>query len=440
MTFLKHLILLLIVLFLTQCTPKTAIWLIDNNEIIDIRIHAAGSGTGPCEPTICISPKDQNVIVAGSVLNNVYVSKDGGATWSKDKLKSSFGVFGDPVIRFDNLGNAYYAHLSNPDGRAYSSPSFLDRIVVQKSSDNGKTWTDGSFPPGDTLTDHDKHWLAVDPIDNSILMSWTEFDAYGSKEPNDKSRILFSKSIDSGITWTPPTVISQEEGDCIDDDDTTEGCTPAVGVNGEYYLTWSYNDRIFFDRSLDKGKTWLENDIVVTSQPGGWTYDIPGMGRCNGMPIIDVDHSNGPHRGNIYINWSDQKNGEDDTDIWIICSKDGGDSWSEPLKVNNDIGKSHQFLTWMDVDPITGHIYTVFYDRRNFNDNRTDVYLAYSTDGGLSFTNIKINKKSFENKDIVFFGDYNDISAYNGSIRPIWTQQDNNILSVHTALIDFRKK
>lgn len=423
----------------TQCSRKSAARMeLVNGGIKDVMIHS-GQGVGPCEPTICISPVDPNIVIAGSVLDNVYVSKNGGKSWEKNKLKSTYGVYGDPVIRFDNKGKAYYAHLSNPDGKAYSSQSFLDRIVVQSSEDNGQSWTNGSFPPGDTLTDHDKHWLAVDPLTNAMLMSWTEFDKYGSKDPNDKSRILFSKSSDGGDTWTSPLAISQFEGDCIDDDKTTEGCTPAVGVNGDYYLTWSYDDKIYFDKSTDGGKTWLSTDIVVADQPGGWTYNIEGLGRCNGMPIIEVDHSNSKNRGTLYINWSDQRNGEENTDVWLSKSNDGGMTWSNPIRVNDDKGSAQQFLTWMDVDPITGNIFIVFYDRRGASGTNTNVYLAYSTDGGNSFVNMQINKKTFEAKEFVFFGDYNDISAYNGRVRPIWTQQDNYKLSVHTALIDFKQ-
>jgi len=70
----------------------------------------------------------------------------------------------------------------------------------------------------------------------------------------------------------------------------------------------------------------------------------------------------------------------------------------------------------MDVDPITGYIYIVFYDRRNdlHDKNETEVYLAYSKDGGENFTNLKISESPFTPQLGVFFGDYNDISAYNG--------------------------
>jgi hypothetical protein len=37
----------------------------------------------------------------------------------------------------------------------------------------------------------------------------------------------------------------------------------------------------------------------------------------------------------------------------------------------------------------------------------------------------------------VFFGDYNNISAVDGRVRPIWTREDRGVLSVWTALLDF---
>jgi len=390
-----------------------------------------------CEPSICISPLDQNIIVGGSVLDNVYLSSDGGTTWTKDKLTSSHGVFGDPVIRADFKGNFYFSHLSNPTGRAYQDDEFLDRIVVQKSTDNGTSWNDGSYTKPSTTKDHDKQWMAVDPNNNNLYMTWTEFDKYGSKEAKDKSRILFSRSIDGSTSWSDPITISDLEGDCVDDDDTTEGAVPAVGPAGEVYVTWAYDEKLFFDKSTDGGLTW-GNDLIIADQPGGWTIDVPGIPRCNGMPITEVDLSQGPYQGNIYVNWGDQRNGADDTDIWITKSIDGGGNWSTPKRVNDDLAGKHQFLSWMDVDPSTGYIYIVFYDRRAYGDNATDVYLAYSTDAAETFTNVKISKESFTPTIGGFFGDYNDISAYNGTIRPIWTRLDGYVQSVWTALIEVK--
>ncbi len=398
-----------------------------------------GRFLGPCEPSICISKTDPNIIVGGSILDNVYTSDDGGHTWSKNKMESEYGVYGDPVVRGDYSGNFYYAHLSNPDGRAYVDSSFLDRIVIQKSEDNGHTWNGGTFTLPRTPKDQDKQWLAIDPDDNTVYVTWTEFDLYGSKKPEHKSRILFSKSIDQGMSWSYPYVLSEKEGNCIDDDQTTEGAVPSIGPDGQTYVAWSYDEKIYFDKSYDRGETWLDKDIVIADQPEGWTINIPGIMRCNGMPITGVDRSGGQHHGTIYVNWGDQRNGTNNTDIWISQSKDEGDTWSAPIRVNDDETESHQFLSWMDIDQSTGFIYIVFYDRRAYDDNNTDVYLAYSIDGGQTFSNKKINSEPFLPTTSVFFGDYNDISAHNGHVRPIWTQLDNNRLSVWTAIIEAGK-
>src|SRR5690606_5048684 len=134
--------------------------------------------------------------------------------------------------------------------------------------------------------------------------------------------------------------------------------------------------------------------------------------------------SDSPHKGTLYINWADQKNGEDDTDIWLIKSTDGGETWSEPKRVNDDEPGKHQFFTWLTVDQSTGYLYTVFFDRRNHNDHGTDVYMAYSRDGGETFTNVKISENPFYPDADMFFGDYNNIAAVNGEIRPVWPRMD----------------
>ena len=67
--------------------------------------------------------------------------------------------------------------------------------------------------------------------------------------------------------------------------------------------------------------------------------------------------------------------------------------------------------------------------------NQTDVYLATSTDGGETWVNERISESAFTPLEGVFFGDYNDIAAHQGMIRPIWTRLSEGKLSVHTALI-----
>lgn len=390
------------------------------------------SKNSPEEVTICINPKKPKQIVAGANISSYYFSSDTGKTWRSGELESPYGVWGDPAIICDTLGHFYYFHLSDPP-----NGNWIDRTVCQKSYDGGVTWSSGTYSGLNGTKAQDKHWATVDTKSNNIYLTWTQFDKYGSKTKLDSSNILFTSSFDAGKTWTTAVRISQKAGGCKDDDKTVEGAVPCVGPEGEIYVSWAGNESIHFDKSLDSGKTWLKKDILVTDMPGGWDFSVPGFQRCNGMPVTECDISDSVYKGTIYINWADQRNGSDNTDIWIAKSTDKGNTWTSPKKVNTDTLARHQFLTWMAVDPVTGYIYIVFYDRRNYIDNNTDVYLAYSTDGGENFMDYKINEYSFEPSSFVFMGDYNNIAAYNDIVRPIWTSMDHSYkLSIWTAIID----
>ena len=132
--------------------------------------------------------------------------------------------------------------------------------------------------------------------------------------------------MDQGNSWSAPIKINQISGDCIDEDNTVEGATPAIGTSGEIYVSWAGPNGIVFNRSLDQGNTWLAQEILVDPMPGGWDFDIPGLDRANGLPITKCDLSGGPNHGTIYINWSDQRNGSTDTDIWLTKSSNGGNT------------------------------------------------------------------------------------------------------------------
>ena len=393
-------------------------------------------GTGsPEEVAIAINTLNPNILAGGANIDNFYRSTNGGNTWIESQLISNLlGVWGDPVVLFDSLGNLYYAHLSNP-----VSGWWIDRIVVQKSTNNGISWNDGvGIGQGNQPQAQDKEWLAVDltqsPYRNNLYVTWTEFDDYGSSNPNDSSRIRFSKSTDQGITWSNAITISDVSGDCIDSDNTDEGAVPCVGPNGEIYVAWAGPLGLVFDKSLDGGNTW-GSDVFISDIPGGWDFDVSGIWRCNGLPITMCDISNSPYRGYIYVVWSDQRNGATNTDIFMARSTDGGTTWSSPIKVNDDNTTRHQFFVWSTIDPSTGHLWFVFYDRRNTTGAETDVYVAKSTDGGETFENFKVSDSPFTPSSSVFFGDYTNIAAWNGKIYPIWMRLQSGQLSVWTVEI-----
>jgi len=203
-------------------------------------------------------------------------------------------------------------------------------------------------------------------------------------------------------------------------------------------VVWAGPLGLVLDKSMDGGLTFGK-DKVIGNMAGGWDFGIEGLGRANGMPVTGVDLSNGPNKGTLYVNWIDERNG--DPDVFVMSSRDGGDTWSAPVRVNDDPVKNGkaQFFTWMSVDPADGSINIVFYDRRDGSGTQTQLTLARSVDGGRSFVNHKIDVPPFTVNARAFFGDYASISAHQGRVVPVFMHYaEEGRLAVSAALFRFK--
>jgi hypothetical protein len=112
----------------------------------------------------------------------------------------------------------------------------------------------------------------------------------------------------------------------------------------------------------------------------------------------------------------------------MIRSEDNGDTWSEPIRVNQDPsgqGKKH-YMGWITSDPATGSLSMVFYDDRNASSSQVQAFCANSFDGGNTWEDFQVSDVTFTPSPIPglasqYFGDYLGISARNGKVYPVWT-------------------
>ena len=398
-----------------------------HSQYQNVQVGGPLSNLEPEEPSIVIDPNNTNHILVGSNNDNYYYSADAGLTWQHGILQSSFGAIGDPCVLADQGGNYYYIHLV-PD---------MSRVVCQKTNSIGGSWSNGSYTGVNGTKDDDKEWAVIDQNDGSLFVTWAQFDEWGSSNSEDSSEIQLSSSTDGGLTWSTPVVVSDRKGNAQGGNYSDHAPMPAIGPNGEIYVTWMGPEGLMFDKSTDGGITWLDNDINVTGFHINWlVFNVPGIPIVPGFPIINCDLSSGAYNGIIYICWTDERSGYNDTDVWLVKSTDGGLNWSSPIRVNDDPPGKHQFFAWMTIDQTNGNLYFVFYDRRNYTSVQTDVFMALSKDGGNTFTNFKVSENWFAINPNNYIGHYIGVSAHNNIVRPVWTRIDNDYPSLWTAIVD----
>jgi hypothetical protein len=360
-------------------------------------------------------------------------------------------VTSDVWVQFDDEGNAYALVLDSPPfpGGAgwgmtlhkWATPSATDITA-------GNTWSHripiNSYPAAATDpnfgTLDDKNTFAVnnagpdgDGRTGTMVACWTRDNG----DPNDPpQQIVCERSTDGGATWPgTPQVISGDQLLEIGVHVVADTRDPDT-----FYATWlnylpgalglGLPDEMSFTRSTDGGQTWDPPRTVA--ELTGVPNTFPRQAFRNlSNPIMAA----GPN-SELYIVYSDyrdaaQANDEDgmQSDVMMVRSPDGGESWFRPVKVNQDATNADQFQPYVAVNQ-GGQVNVAYFDRRldarrvegstavhpgNFF---IDTWLSRSTDGGRKFADTRVSHDSWDptiNPPISgsgqFIGDYQGLVA-----------------------------
>jgi hypothetical protein len=166
----------------------------------------------------------------------------------------------------------------------------------------------------------------------------------------------------------------------------------------------------------------------------------PERYRVISLPAFACD----PKTGQLYLTWSDK--GSRDADILLVTSKDHGQTWSSPVRVNDDPMQNgaNQFQPQLAVAP-NGVVSISFFDTRTDPHHQLiDVYLAQSVDHGRSFLkNVRVTTQSWDpavnapidGAGLQFIGDYQGLAADNLFAHPFWNDTRTGRQDIFTAAV-----
>jgi hypothetical protein len=307
----------------------------------------------PLTPTHLMSAgNDYN---CGSFLG-FYNSDDGGADWRQSCMPfAGSGACGDPTLAYDRLGAAYAMGIANC-GTASGN------AVYQRSIDNGVTWGSvlpafGSLMGGAV----DKPWMEIDtnlgsPFLNCIYVSWTDVDVALAK-----TRITVSHSCVGG-PWIPSVVAPAQTAPAIDQftdlaiDDagivylTWMHCSVAGPVGGNCADT---DVDMMFSKSLNGGLTWS------SPTPFGGAHLTPDTADCyygcfpasseplSNVPSIDYDNSTG-NLCAAFFDYPEPSDANRHSEANYICSTNGGVTWGNQIPIATAASQAWIWLSMND--------------------------------------------------------------------------------------------
>jgi len=226
----------------------------------------------------------------------LYASGDGGLTFDRPALRVAdlplyVGGIGNGVVLSDGTFVVLY-NLMEPPSRAGAAVGPNARLGVGRSTDGGRTF-EREMPEIDSWTRGD-HRAGAGCLAVGLGGAATGdrlYAAWADGGPTTPYRVMFSRSEDKGLSWTPPRAVSElPEG--AGRGGRADAYLPALAVNraGVVCVTW-YDTReipagrgwhVLGRASRDGGRTWLPTVRVTelaTKVPGpqDWPGDTAGL-------------------------------------------------------------------------------------------------------------------------------------------------------------------
>lgn len=354
-------------------------------------------------------------------------SFNGGATWGQTELPfddcAKHGLKAwtratDPWVTIGPDGIAYTAALLAQGGVGVGGSA----VAVSTSKNGGRKWERPVLVEADSTATqfNDKESLTADPArTGTAYLIWFH---------NGLGR--FSLTTNGGDTWSSPRDVVTTGGNAHQ-----MVINPTTGTLYDFFYA-TVTNQIEMVKSTDRGATWTAPLPVVTEHSVGVSDpNNPSVGvrASNWVPEPAIDRAT----GQLYVAWGDGRfNGGHYDEIAMTTSRDGGATWSTPVRISTPSGQP-AFTPTVRVNS-AGAIGVTYYDFRNLQAGNTstlptDYWLksftatqlaAATVDAGAADAHVSgsFNIMAAPKAIGYFLGDYQGLVTVGSTFHPFFSR------------------
>ena len=285
-------------------------------------------------------------------------------------------------------------------------------VTFSRSTDSGATWSTPVKLNTNTAGASDSIAASMCVDGSTLNVIWRDDrNNQGGLNPNFDTYTI--RSTNGGVSWT-----GEQRLNTIATAGTQDTRYQVICCSGQYvYAAWSderasnnsQHDDIRFNRSTDGGATWLSSDVNVRNASLGSSPSTIEIACCG---------------TNVYLVWRDTRNSNTNFDIYFNRSTDYGATWpTTDLRLNTDTaGTNRAQLPKICCEGSDVHV--CWPDDRN---GSNDVYYNRSTNNGASFqaSDTRINS----NTAGASFSNNPEICCEKGNVYIAWVDDRNNFTS-----------
>jgi hypothetical protein len=387
---------------------------------------------GHTNPAIAIDHRDPRRLIGAAqfvtpgqdarLVPGAFWSADGGRTWR---------VYGPLPLppgyhRGDDVSAGFTGRIGLVAAEAYADNGGSS-VFVWRSTDGGRHFSTPTnvftAPAGTRNTDHP--WLAVTP-GGTIAIAW-----------NLNNDLLFSRSTDTGVTFSTPRRISAP------DDVSPNLAVLAPGPNQQISIMYQAGTQA---AQGGKSSTTLK---TVTSPDGGETFDptrsVPYQPEdgftpepfASSLPTAAAD----THTGELYVAVARSPRPGSPRRIAVYRSSDQGRTWSPPVTVDSDPHNpdADQFQPSLTIDD-NGTVFVSYY---SLAAGKVSRILTASTADATTFTTPTLLGRPFDPacglrgvwKVSPWIGDYQGLASAHGKVYAVWTDAGTGTAQIAAAAL-----